>query len=37
MDRNMKWHIYDVNHQPLCWEGQALEFDFDKEFKVAFK
>ena len=31
MDRNMKWHIYDANHQPLCWNGQALEFDFDSD------
>lgn len=31
MDRNMKWHIYDADNQPLCWEGQALEFDFDSD------
>ena len=31
MDRNMKWHIYDADHQPLCWDGQALEFDFDSD------
>ena len=31
MDRNMKWHIYDIDNHPLCWEGQALEFDFDSD------
>jgi hypothetical protein len=31
MDRNMKWHIYDADHHPLCWGGQALEFDFDSD------
>jgi hypothetical protein len=31
MDRDMKWHIYDANNQPLCWEDQALEFDFDSD------
>lgn len=31
MDRGMKWHIYDADHQPLCWDGQVLEFDFDSD------
>ena len=31
MNRDMKWHIYDADHQPLCWDGQALEFDFDSD------
>ena len=28
MVRDMKWHIYNMEHEPLCWDGQALEFDF---------
>ena len=28
MERDMKWHIYNMEHEPLCWEGKALEFDF---------
>lgn len=31
--RSMKWHIYDTEHLPLCWEGKALEFDFDIDAK----
>lgn len=27
MTRPMKWHIYYGEHQPLCWEDQAFEFD----------
>lgn len=23
----MMWHIYNMTHEPLCWEGGALEFD----------
>lgn len=23
----MMWHIYNMNHEPLCWEDEALEFD----------
>ena len=23
----MKFHIYDCEHYPLCWDNQALEFD----------
>lgn len=23
----MKWHIYNCEHYPLCWDNQALEFD----------
>lgn len=25
--RPMKWHVYGPDHEPLCWDGQALEFD----------
>ena len=27
MVRDMKWHIYNMEHEPLCWEDKALEFD----------
>ena len=27
MTRDMKWHIYNMEHEPLCWEDKALEFD----------
>ena len=23
----MKWHIYNTEHEPLCWNDNALEFD----------
>ena len=28
MERAKKWHIYNMEHEPLCWDGQALEFDY---------
>ena len=28
MGRDMKWHIYNTEHEPLCWNNNALEFDF---------
>ncbi len=31
MDRNMKWHIYGPDREPLCWNGKALEFDSDSD------
>jgi hypothetical protein len=27
MERVMKWHIYNTEHEPLCWNNQVLEFD----------
>lgn len=27
MVRDMKWHIYNMDHEPLCWDDKALEFD----------
>ena len=27
MVRDMKFHIYSIAHEPLCWDGMALEFD----------
>ena len=27
MERVKKFHIYNMNHEPLCWEDKALEFD----------
>ena len=27
MSRNMKWHVFGPGDEPLCWDGQALEFD----------
>lgn len=27
MVRDMKFHVYNEEHKPLCWEGKALEFD----------
>lgn len=31
MERNMKWHIYNMEHEPLCWDDKALEFDFAED------
>ena len=31
MERDMKWHIYNMEHEPLCWEDKALEFDFAED------
>ena len=31
MERDMKWHIYNMEHEPLCWENKALEFDFAED------
>ena len=28
MEREMKFHIYNMEHEPLCWGDKALEFDF---------
>ena len=28
MVRDMKFHIYNTEHEPLCWGDKALEFDF---------
>ena len=30
MVRDMKFHIYNTEHEPLCWEDKALEFDTRK-------
>ena len=27
MKRDVKWHIYNMEHEPLCWEDKTLEFD----------
>lgn len=31
MVRDMKFHIYNMGHEPLCWENKALEFDFAED------
>ena len=31
MERDMKWHIYNMEHKPLCWDDKALEFDFAED------
>ena len=31
MERDMKFHIYNMEHEPLCWDGKALEFDFAED------
>ena len=31
MVRDMKFHIYNRAHEPLCWDDQALEFDFAED------
>ena len=28
MVRDMKFHIYNMEHEPLCWDDKVLEFDF---------
>lgn len=27
----MNWHIYNINHEPLCWDDKALEFNTKEE------
>ena len=31
MERDMKWHIYNMEHAPLCYDDKALEFDFAED------
>ena len=31
MVRDMKFHIYNMEHEPLCWGDKALEFDFAED------
>ena len=31
MVRDMKFHIYNMEHEPLCWDDKALEFDFAED------
>lgn len=31
MVRDMKFHIYNRAHEPLCWDDKALEFDFAED------
>ena len=31
MERDMKWHIYNMEQEPLCWDNKALEFDFAED------
>ena len=31
MKRDMKFHIYNMEHEPLCWDNKALEFDFAED------
>ena len=31
MERDMKFHIYNMEHEPLCWDDKALEFDFAED------
>ena len=31
MVRDMKWHIYNMNHEPLCWDDKALDFDTQQD------
>ena len=31
MDREMKFHIYNRAHEPLCWDDKTLEFDFAED------
>lgn len=27
MEREMKYHIYNTDHEPLCYDDRALEFN----------
>ena len=31
MVRDMKWHIYNMNNEPLCWDDKALDFDTEQD------
>ena len=33
--KEMKWYIFNLNEEPLCWEDKVLEFD-TKEKAEAF-
>ena len=37
MVRDMKWHIYNMNNEPLCWDDKALEFDTLESANKFFK
>ena len=36
-DRPMKWHIFGPEHAPLCWDGEALEFDTETDAREFHK
>lgn len=31
MIRPMKWHIYNPENLPLCWDDAAIDFDSESE------
>ena len=31
--REMKWHVFNKHNQPLTWDGEAIEFDTEKDAK----
>lgn len=31
MPRPMKWHIFDAEDHPLCWNDEAIEFDTEEQ------
>ena len=37
MERVKKFHIYNMEHEPLCWEDKALEFDTLESANKFFK
>lgn len=31
--REKKWHVFNKDNLPLTWDGQAVEFDTEKDAK----
>lgn len=37
MERIRKWHIYNMEHNPLCWKTHVLEFDTREDAETFFR
>lgn len=37
MEKIRKWYIYNMEHEPLCWNGHALEFDTREDAETFFR
>ena len=37
MDRDMKYHIYDMEHNPLCYDDMVIDFNSKEQAEEIFK